>query len=110
MSDQQRHRVPVDVHLILRRDTSTGPEVLLSRRAGDVYATGLFDEFLAGYGRSLTGAEEGRLAVDTALDAVSGIAYGAAHGDPELVERALRTLARLRAEHEALPSSTGDPW
>jgi hypothetical protein len=33
----QRHREPVDVHLILRR----GGEVLLSRRAGDTYASGL---------------------------------------------------------------------
>ncbi|MFI6642616.1 phosphotransferase [Streptomyces sp. NPDC050504] len=36
-----RHQVPVDVHLILRRDGARGAEVLLSRRAGDVYATGL---------------------------------------------------------------------
>ncbi|MER5549781.1 phosphotransferase [Streptomyces sp. NPDC002589] len=39
---QQRHTEPVDVHLILLRDTATGPEVLLSRRAGDVYASGLW--------------------------------------------------------------------
>ncbi len=38
----QRHREPVDVHLVLRRDGSPGPEVLLSRRAGDVYASGLW--------------------------------------------------------------------
>ncbi|GAA2109196.1 hypothetical protein GCM10009759_49620 [Kitasatospora saccharophila] len=31
-----------------------------------------------------------------ALDAVSGIQYGAAAGDPELLERGLRTPARLR--------------
>lgn len=68
----------------------------------------LFEAFLAGYGRSLTGAEEGRLVIDTALDAVSGIAYGTAHGDPEPVERGLRTLTRLRAKHDALPSSTGE--
>ncbi|MFD3695033.1 NUDIX domain-containing protein [Streptomyces sp. NPDC058646] len=42
MSGPQRHREPVDVHLILRRDTDTGPEVLLSRRAGDVYASGMW--------------------------------------------------------------------
>ncbi|MFD6914368.1 hypothetical protein [Streptomyces virginiae] len=35
-----RHTVPVDVHLVLRRDGALGPEVLLSRRAGPVYATG----------------------------------------------------------------------
>jgi hypothetical protein len=28
----------------------------------------LFDAFLAGYGRSLTGAEEARLVIDMALD------------------------------------------
>nr|BEK71432.1 hypothetical protein KPHV_86590 [Kitasatospora purpeofusca] len=36
-----RHQVPVDVHLLLRREGPDGPEVLLSRRAGAVYATGL---------------------------------------------------------------------
>ncbi len=36
-----------------------------------------------------------------ALDAVSGIQYGAAAGDPELLERGLRTLARLRATPKA---------
>ncbi|WP_434975348.1 NUDIX hydrolase [Streptomyces bauhiniae] len=38
MSGRQRHTVPVDVHLILRR----GNEVLVSRRAGAVYAAGLW--------------------------------------------------------------------
>ncbi|WP_328971575.1 MULTISPECIES: phosphotransferase [Streptomyces] len=42
MSGVPRHTVPVDVHLILRRDGKAGPEVLLSRRAGPVYATGLY--------------------------------------------------------------------
>ncbi|MFD6464831.1 NUDIX domain-containing protein [Streptomyces goshikiensis] len=42
MSGGPRHTVPVDVHLILRRDGESGPEVLLSRRAGPVYATGLW--------------------------------------------------------------------
>ncbi|MGW3205625.1 NUDIX hydrolase [Streptomyces sp. NPDC001135] len=37
-----RHTEPLDVHLILRRDTDEGPEVLLSRRAGPVYAAGLW--------------------------------------------------------------------
>ncbi|WP_243762149.1 NUDIX domain-containing protein [Streptomyces sp. Tu 3180] len=36
----QRHTEPLDVHLIALRDGTTGPEVLLSRRAGDVYAAG----------------------------------------------------------------------
>ncbi|MEV5704837.1 hypothetical protein [Actinoallomurus sp. NPDC052274] len=51
---------------------------------------------MAGYGRPLTPAEEDRLVVDAVLDAVSGIWYGTAHGDLELVERGRRTLARLR--------------
>ncbi|MEV7200429.1 NUDIX hydrolase [Streptomyces griseoluteus] len=42
MSGPQRHTVPVDVHLILRRETGAGPEVLVSRRAGAVYAAGLW--------------------------------------------------------------------
>ncbi|MET7828936.1 NUDIX domain-containing protein [Streptomyces sp. NPDC005386] len=68
----------------------------------------LLAAFLAGYGRPLTPAEQTRLVIDTALDSVSGIAYGAAHGDPELVERGRRTLARLRAEHLNSPSPTGE--
>ncbi|MFE5326207.1 NUDIX domain-containing protein [Embleya sp. NPDC056575] len=32
----------MDVHLILRRDGAAGPQVLLSRRAGAVYASGLW--------------------------------------------------------------------
>ncbi|WP_234374008.1 phosphotransferase [Streptomyces scabiei] len=40
MSSTQRHTEPLDVHLIAVRDGEVGPEVLLSRRAGDVYAPG----------------------------------------------------------------------
>ncbi|MGA4798386.1 NUDIX hydrolase [Streptomyces lavendulocolor] len=36
-----RYTAPVDVHLVLRRTGAHGDEVLLSRRAGPVYATGL---------------------------------------------------------------------
>ncbi|MFI5672019.1 NUDIX domain-containing protein [Streptomyces sp. NPDC051704] len=42
MSGGSRHTVPVDVHLILRRKGDRGPEVLLTRRAGPVYASGLW--------------------------------------------------------------------
>lgn len=70
----------------------------------------LYEAFLAGYGRHLTPAEETRLVIDAALDSVSGIAYGSAHGDPELVERGRRTLSRLRAEHHGPLSSTGEAW
>ncbi|MFI6113249.1 phosphotransferase [Kitasatospora sp. NPDC051164] len=87
-----------------------GPAVRDLVRLSDAWAgrPDLFEAFLAGYGRSLTAAEEARLVIDAALDSVSGIAYGTAHGDPELVERGRRTLARLRAEHRAAPSPTGD--
>ncbi|MFD5586623.1 hypothetical protein ACFWII_22840 [Streptomyces sp. NPDC127063] len=57
----------------------------------------LFAAVMDGYGRPFTPEEEAQLAVLSVLDAVSGISYGTAHGDPELVERRLRTLARLRA-------------
>ncbi|MDT0616208.1 NUDIX hydrolase [Streptomyces lancefieldiae] len=40
MSGGERHMVPVDVHLIAVREGEKGPEVLLSRRAGTVYAAG----------------------------------------------------------------------
>lgn len=40
MSGSERHTVPVDVHLIAVRGGEQGPEVLLSRRAGTVYAAG----------------------------------------------------------------------
>ncbi|KMS75768.1 NUDIX hydrolase [Streptomyces viridochromogenes] len=38
----RRYMVPVDVHLILLRDGPKGRQVLLSRRAGDVYAAGMW--------------------------------------------------------------------
>ncbi|MER5202506.1 phosphotransferase [Streptomyces sp. NPDC002825] len=52
--------------------------------------------FLGGYGRPLTVTEEAHLVASAALDSVSGIAFGTRTGDPELVERGRRTLARLR--------------
>ncbi|MFJ4316507.1 phosphotransferase [Streptomyces lavendulae] len=55
--------------------------------------------FLDGYGRVLTPAEELRLDCEAAFDAVSGIAYGTSHDDPEVTERGHRTLRRLRAQH-----------
>lgn len=42
MSAGERHTEPLDVHLILRRDREGRSEVLLSRRAGTVYAAGLW--------------------------------------------------------------------
>ncbi|WP_435852004.1 phosphotransferase [Streptomyces rubradiris] len=57
----------------------------------------LLEAVMDGYGRSFTPEEEAQLTVLSVLDAVSGISYGVSHGDPELVERGRRTLARLRA-------------
>ncbi|MHC3393944.1 phosphotransferase [Streptomyces lavendulocolor] len=57
----------------------------------------LLQAVMDGYGRPFTPEEETQLTVLSVLDSVSGISYGTAHGDPELVERGLRTLARLRA-------------
>ncbi|MEV7866639.1 aminoglycoside phosphotransferase family protein [Streptomyces sp. NPDC088124] len=87
-----------------------GPAVRDLVRLSDAWANrpDLYAAFMAGYGRLLTAAEEARLVIDAALDSVSGISYGVAHGDPELVERGRRTLARLRAEHRAALSPTGD--
>ncbi|WP_221354654.1 phosphotransferase [Streptomyces beigongshangae] len=87
-----------------------GPAVRDLVRLSDAWSgrVDLFEAFLAGYGRSLTATEEACLVIDAALDSVSGIAYGVAHRDPELVERGRRTLARLRAEHRAALSPTGD--
>lgn len=42
MNGGKRHTEPVDVHPIPRRETPEGPEVLMSRRAGQVYAAGLW--------------------------------------------------------------------
>ncbi|WP_349637129.1 phosphotransferase [Streptomyces sp. RerS4] len=53
--------------------------------------------FYDGYGRTLTPAEELRLDCEAAFDAVSGIAYGTSHDDPEVTERGHRTLRRLHA-------------
>ncbi|MGP3690303.1 NUDIX domain-containing protein [Streptomyces sp. IBSNAI002] len=58
---------------------------------------GLRAAFLDGYGRPLTPTEELRLECETAFDAVSGIAYGISHDDPEVAERGRRTLLRLHA-------------
>ncbi|MFI1312402.1 phosphotransferase [Streptomyces albidoflavus] len=87
-----------------------GPAVRDLVRLSDAWSgrPDLFEAFLAGYGRPLTATEQARVVIDAALDSVSGIAYGAAHRDPELVERGLRTLARLRAEHRTVLSPTGD--
>lgn len=77
-----------------------GPAVRDLVRLPDAWADrpDLHAAFMAGYGRPLTPAEEDRLVIDMAIDAVRGISFGVVHGDPELAERGHRTLARLRAE------------
>ncbi|MFJ2815821.1 NUDIX domain-containing protein [Streptomyces sp. NPDC091279] len=42
MRGRAEYAVPVDVHVILRRGSAGAPEFLLSRRAGPVYASGLW--------------------------------------------------------------------
>ncbi|MFJ2584971.1 phosphotransferase [Streptomyces sp. NPDC087538] len=87
-----------------------GPAVRDLVRLSDAWAhrPDLYEAFLAGYGRTLTDAEESRRVIDAALDAVSGVAFGVAHGDAELVERGRRTLVRLRTEYRYCNSLTGE--
>ncbi|MGW2633588.1 phosphotransferase enzyme family protein [Streptomyces chattanoogensis] len=75
-----------------------GPVVRDFARLSDAWdgRADLARAFFAGYGRELSPAEVQRLECEAGLDAVSGVAYGTAHNDPELVERGLRTLRRLR--------------
>lgn len=97
------------VGLIDFERSEPGPAVRDLVRMSDAWAgrPDLYKAFLDGYGRTLTDAEEARLVIDMALDAVSGVAYGVAHDDLELVERGHRTLARLRAEDSTPNPSTG---
>lgn len=76
-----------------------GPAIRDLVRLSDAWATQplLHDAFMSGYGRALTPAEEERIVVDSTLDAVSGIQYGATHADAETQQRGHRTLARLRS-------------
>ncbi|MEV0694089.1 aminoglycoside phosphotransferase family protein [Streptomyces sp. NPDC050388] len=78
-----------------------GPAIRDLVRLSDAWATQpyLHDAFMAGYGRELTPAEEERLVIDSALDALSGIQYGATHSDTETRDRGHRTLARLRTQN-----------
>ncbi|WP_431045300.1 phosphotransferase [Streptomyces sp. P1-3] len=78
--------------------SENGPAVRDFVRLSDAWdgRPDLYEAVMAGYGRLFTAVEEEHLVVLSVLDAVSGIQYGAAHGDLELVERGRRTLARLR--------------
>jgi Ser/Thr protein kinase RdoA (MazF antagonist) len=55
----------------------------------------LRDAFLHGYGRALTGEETEALRCLAALDALSGLQWGTAHGDDEVANRARATFACL---------------
>lgn len=70
----------------------------------------LLHAVMDGYGRPFTPEEEDQLTVLSVLDAVSGISYGAAHGDPELVERGHRTLARLRSAQRPARRKPAAAW
>nr|WP_239070082.1 MULTISPECIES: aminoglycoside phosphotransferase family protein [unclassified Streptomyces] len=61
--------------------------------------------FFTGYGQGLTRLETNVLNAMTALDALSGIAFGITAGDTEVIERAHRTLQRLRRESAACDPS-----
>jgi Ser/Thr protein kinase RdoA (MazF antagonist)/8-oxo-dGTP pyrophosphatase MutT (NUDIX family) len=88
----------IHVGLIDYERAEYGPPVRDFARLSDAWdgRPDLARSFFSGYGRELSPAEVARLACEAGLDAVSGVGYGAAHHDPELVERGLRTLRRLR--------------
>ncbi|MEU7607052.1 phosphotransferase [Streptomyces sp. NPDC041003] len=87
------------LHVIDFERSEEGPGVRDFVRLADAWhgRPDLFEALIEGYGRPLTPAEEQYMEVLTVLDSVSGIAYGAANRDPELIERGRRALARLRA-------------
>nr|BEK71473.1 hypothetical protein KPHV_87000 [Kitasatospora purpeofusca] len=92
-----------ELYVIDFERAQAGPAVRDFVRLANAWAgrPDLLEALTDGYGRPFTATELEYLTVLEALDAVSGIQYGAAAGDPELLERGLRTLARLRATAEA---------
>ncbi|MFC7014516.1 phosphotransferase [Streptomyces viridiviolaceus] len=65
-----------------------GPAIRDLVRLSDAWATQpcLHDAFMSGYGRGLTPAEEESFVIDSTLDALSGIQYGATRSDAETQE------------------------
>jgi len=59
--------------------------------------------FVAGYGRTLTGTEEAALRSFAALDALSGLLWGTANDDQDVLVRSQRTLARLSVREFGSP-------
>ncbi|MFJ1756461.1 NUDIX domain-containing protein [Kitasatospora sp. NPDC088134] len=97
-----------ELYVIDFERSQPGPAVRDFVRLADLWAhrPDLLAALADGYGRPFTAAELEYLTVLEALDAVSGIQYGAASGDLELLERGLRTLARLRTAAGA-PAAAG---
>ncbi|MYT25563.1 phosphotransferase [Streptomyces sp. SID7760] len=89
-----------------------GPAVRDFMRLSDAWngRPDLLQAVMDGYGRPFTREEEDQLTALSVLDAVSGIAYGAAHSDPELVERGHRTLARLRSAQHLVGKRPTAAW
>ena len=54
----------------------------------------LREQFFAGYGRALTPGEDEMLFCHAVLDALSGLQWGLANGDDDVVNRACRTFRR----------------
>jgi Ser/Thr protein kinase RdoA (MazF antagonist) len=61
----------------------------------------LREAFFAGYGRTLTAEEDKMIACYAVLDALSGLMWGMANGDDEVVNRAQRTFERSRERPRA---------
>lgn len=94
----RRDEAGATLHVIDFERGEHGPAVRDFVRLSDAWngRPDLYEALTAGYGGPLTPVEQEHLAVLSVLDAVSGIRYGVAHADPELVERGRRTLARHR--------------
>jgi thiamine kinase-like enzyme len=61
----------------------------------------LREAFFAGYGRTLTAQEREMLTCYAVLDALSGLVWGMANDDDEVVDRAWRTFERSRDTQRA---------
>lgn len=102
--DVQPRNLLLDETLVLAlidwERAEVGPLVSDFIRISDTWANapGRQAAMFRGYGRSLSPDEAQALQGLSALDALSGIQYGTAHSDPELVERGHRTLHRLQKE------------
>ena len=69
----------------------------------------LCEHFFAGYGRTLTPQEREMLACYAVLDALSGLRWGMANGDDEVLKRAWRTFERSLGARLLLVSAGASP-